>query len=937
MAWGLFHQNSLSADKRTVADQPIYLQKYEKDVDGNPTTVPVPDAIFSLYQVTAQGDVQIGGQYTTDQLGQIKLSLKPGQYYFEEESPAPSYANDTDSSGQEIRRYYFTVTTTSDDQQPIVIVYNVKKSGDLDITKTVKMADGSQLTDEQKDAVFEFIVTFSDGGTYNYRIDGGPLRSLTSGESLFLKHGQHAVFGNLPQGVRYTVVEVPKDHYTVSSTNSVGTIHNQPSLVEFVNTYDDDLGTLEVSKEVVNDDGSALTDEQKDLEFTFKIIFSAQGSFVFTTNYGQSGVLSSGDTFTLKHGEIMTIKLPEGVTYEVTETQPIPSDYLPSPSGYFGTVVEDVVTKLPFINHYQPGNLTDEGAMSFEKVVKGQGADPNQEFEFKVTFSDGGTYEYQIDNGPLTPLASGGTILIKAGQKVAFPTLPARVGYTIEEVNVPSDYRPSPDKVTGVVVPKKDQHHVFTNYYEPDSELIVEKEGDGAAFDPDKVFEFTVWINDKFFKTIYLKAGDKSVPIPVKKGDTWRVEETDYSADGYYQTSLINGQGTVDGYGLTIIVKQVNTCIKDVKTTIKGKKTWDVPAGEEGKIPQQIIVRLMYRGHIVAEKVVTGPNWDYSFDDVPKYDKDGNEIPYYIEEVPINDFYPEYPSGSYDIINHLIKPIDVAPPIIEKVIEGDKPQKDVEFEFVMNPGNQIVKIKGQGKISFKAIQFSKPGTYEFSFTEKMGDKLGYTYDKSQYLWRVRVESVSGKLVVTKEEVFKNGQSYNGNTLIFRNRFDQEEAAKEPIKIPGKKTWNFKDLPEHLRPKEIVVYLYANGVLVYEKTVSLDDEWKYEFNVPKYDEHGKLIVYTIKEKPVPGFDTTYDGYNILNTYNGKVVEVPPTPSAPEEPSKPSQPSTPPSTTKPKKPGVIGNFGEGDNLVVPLWGVVIIEIAGALYVKKKRNER
>ncbi len=45
---------------------------------------------------------------------------------------------------------------------------------------------------------------------------------------------------------------------------------------------------------------------------------------------------------------------------------------------------------LPFVNVYQPE--AESGSLTVQKEVVGDNPDPDKEFTFEVTFSDGGTY-----------------------------------------------------------------------------------------------------------------------------------------------------------------------------------------------------------------------------------------------------------------------------------------------------------------------------------------------------------------------------------------------------------------------------------------------------------------------------------------------------------------------------------------------------------------
>ncbi|EGO5163476.1 TPA: Cna B-type domain-containing protein, partial [Enterococcus faecalis] len=88
---------------------------------------------------------------------------------------------------------------------------------------------------------------------------------------------------------------------------------------------------------------------------------------------------------------------------------------------------------------------------------------------------------------------------------------------------------------------------------------------------------------------------------------------------------------------------------------------------------------------------------------------------------------------------------------------------------------------------------------------------------------------------------------------------------ETTAIKGTKTWNDKDNQDGKRPDAITVNLLADGQPVDSKEVTSTDGWTYEFtNLPKY-QNGQLIKYTVAEAAVAGYETTYDGNNIVNTH------------------------------------------------------------------------
>ena len=88
---------------------------------------------------------------------------------------------------------------------------------------------------------------------------------------------------------------------------------------------------------------------------------------------------------------------------------------------------------------------------------------------------------------------------------------------------------------------------------------------------------------------------------------------------------------------------------------------------------------------------------------------------------------------------------------------------------------------------------------------------------------------------------------------------------EKTSIAGIKIWNDGNNQDGIRPESIVINLLANGEIVDTVEVTAADEWKYSFTgLAKY-ENGVEIVYTIEEVAVDGYETTYDGYNVINTH------------------------------------------------------------------------
>lgn len=683
----------------------VVLEKYERDEQGEPTEVLLPGAEFRLYY--ADGIPYDERSYTTDGTGRIRLRLPQGEYYFEEVKPAPGHGFDRDpDTGELIRRYPFSVPAAGGD--PVTVkVYNPLLHGGLTITKTVENKDGSALTPAQREREFTFVVQFLRDGApcredFSYTIyhaDGGAAFTGTVENgygTLKLKHGQSAVFPDLPEGVQYVVTEVtpePVGDYTVSGNHNSGTITVQGNSADFKNTYQRAL--LEIDKVVVNEDGSSLTEAQRELEFRFTVTFSDGGRYPYTLLNAAGEVVSagneleSGGLLRLKHGQRAIFEdLPDGVSYTVSE-QPV-ANYHPVTEEYRGTLVGGSTALARFENRYydphEPDNPDPDGWLEVGKQIRTHGetltsAQKEEIFTFRVRFNYRqeayrNSVRYIIrDGGGKTRktgyLKSGDTFSLSHGQKITFSGLPSGVTYTVTEVD-PKGYRPIQQEVSGRVSGGSFARYLFQNV-PPEEEtgtLIVTKQVEGA--DPTgKQFDFHIFFSDHDAVYPYelqsesgellsvgeagnggafsLRHGQKVVFHDLPKGLRYTVTEENYAAEGFY-LSMVNGTGTIQGG--TAVAVAVNRTDQLVLT---GVKTWDL-GGADVTLPDGIGIRLM-QGDVLVQRAWVKPdgdgNWTYSFT-VPRYDAEGEEIAYRVEEEPVENFSATY--EGYNIRNSFVPP-----------------------------------------------------------------------------------------------------------------------------------------------------------------------------------------------------------------------------------------------------------------------------------------
>ncbi|MGF2716927.1 Cna B-type domain-containing protein, partial [Bacillus cereus] len=86
-------------------------------------------------------------------------------------------------------------------------------------------------------------------------------------------------------------------------------------------------------------------------------------------------------------------------------------------------------------------------------------------------------------------------------------------------------------------------------------------------------------------------------------------------------------------------------------------------------------------------------------------------------------------------------------------------------------------------------------------------------------------------------------------------------------VSGTKTWNDNNATD--RPSSIQVDLLKNGDVIQTQDVTAANNWNYTFaDLPAYDNDGNAYTYTVKEKPVAGYKSEVNGYNITNTKDAK---------------------------------------------------------------------
>ena len=372
--------------------------------------------------------------------------------------------------------------------------------------------------------------------------------------------------------------------------------------------------------------------------------------------------------------------------------------------------------------------------------------------------------------------------------------------------------------------------------------LYLQKNVEGIVLTEAQTYTFTV--------TNTSTNVSQNVNITVPAGGTTGAAVVAPLEAGEYTVEEISG-GSINGYQLNVSYDKQTVTVSTSQpgsvqvtnqyvpntVTVSGSKKWDDADNQDGKRPNSITIYLKANEEPIKTAVVSSrDNWSWSFEGLDKFDADGNEIVYTIEEASVTDYTTRY--DGYNIVNtHIPENI---------TISGKKTWDDGDNQDGIRPRSITVNVmNGQKKVASKTV--SAADNWEWSFTlpkYENGQEIDYT---------IVEEAVNG--YVSRVEGYDITNTH----------------TPEVTSISGQKTWKDADNQDGIRPKSITVYLLADGVKVDSQTVTGSNGWTWTFdNKPVY-KNGQKIVYTIVEEPVNGYVSRVEGFNITNTHTPEIIE------------------------------------------------------------------
>ena len=361
------------------------------------------------------------------------------------------------------------------------------------------------------------------------------------------------------------------------------------------------------------------------------------------------------------------------------------------------------------------------------------------------------------------------------------------------------------------------------------------------------------------------------------------------------------------------------------KTEISVKKEWVGPAAES------ITVYLKAGDDTVKTAMLNeGNNWQYTFGGIDKYDANGEEIQYRVEEAPLDGYSIAITgnmSDGYVIKNTNTDTVDIpvkkewigapADRIIVNLLADKEPVDEAELsvdsgwehvfaglpKYDANDGHEISYNVEEERLEGYSSQYSgnvvdgiiitntNTETLEIPVKkvwigpapEKLtvilfadGEEMESIELKEENEWSYsftrlnRYDPTDGHEIEysVEEENLPNYRSEKDGSI--QNGITFTNINTETIDIPVEKKW--------VGPAEesIIIKLFADGIELDAATLSEETSWKHTFTeLPKYDSgDGHAIQYDIREDPLEGYEPHYQadeeqGYIITNTITGKV--------------------------------------------------------------------
>ena len=450
---------------------------------------------------------------------------------------------------------------------------------------------------------------------------------------------------------------------------------------------------------------------------------------------------------------------------------------------------------------------------------------------------EGNNWNYSFKNLPM----------YKAGE------IGHEIKYSVQEVNVDSNY--------SVQYDKENKFNIINTHDNIKTEVSGTKTWDDNNNQDGKRPE-------KITVRLYANGVEKQAK-EVKSGSDGKWNYSFTGLDKYSEGKEITytvSEDNVEGYKTEISGNNITNIHNPEKISITGTKTWNDNNNQDGIRPDSITINLLANGEKVSSTIANSEsNWNYSFTNLDKYNQ-GTEIKYALEEVLVDGYTSEI--TDFNITN------THTPETVSYILQ--KAWSDQDNNDAIRPEYIIVHLYADGyeKLSQK-VTAESGWTYTFEDLPKYnnGKLINYTFTEDV------VKGYNSSIVINDNA--NNNQSTDRDKIIDNNQNDSNKSENtknvtitnthenEKNNITITKKWNDSDNIYNKRPDSIKVTIVGkvNGQIIVQKDIEITKNMNWLYITKDLDKYykGQEIKYEIIEDEVGDYTTTYDGYNIINTY------------------------------------------------------------------------
>ena len=418
------------------------------------------------------------------------------------------------------------------------------------------------------------------------------------------------------------------------------------------------------------------------------------------------------------------------------------------------------------------------------------------------------------------------------------------ITYTIDEENVPEKYEKKVDNENKKVINELIKYNITTQ---------VEGVGGTISGQDEQIYEEVV-IGGTNQKDIVITPQQGYEILSIKiNGVEQQLPEYSLRDDPYVLENITN---ITENKNIVVTFRE-NTM--DINVT----KIWnDSGSNQQETRPEKIRIVLKNGQTTQYSQEVdttTQNSQTILFENVRKYDDNGNPIVYIVDEEEINagDLYfytKSINNDTYTITNTFTVPEDRTSVTVTKIWDDNNniAQK--------RPQSILVELKDEtgANVGTQTLSSTNNWTYTFENLRKYndrGEEIKYTIDEKE---------------VNEGDLYFYSKSIDNDIYTITNTFTVPE---EKISIKANKIWNDNDNSARKRPQSVIIDIKDGDLVVQSKQVTSATNWSCEFiELAKYDELGNEIVYTIDEREVNTDDLKFyekqvdnRTYTITNTF------------------------------------------------------------------------